>query len=235
MELLLLIPAGLGFVLLVPIRIRLFGQLEDRIDARGRVALGFGTLAVKADWSDGRLVVRPLVLGIPVWTIRPGEKTAEPDDAEPDEDDDEAESTEEEDPELSPGKGWREKLDDILEYDRRFRKTVLRFLSRLPGVLRLRSLAVRGQYGAETAESTGCLYGYFEAIDAASSDRLDLDVTPNFLMPGFRGSVRAELTVHLARLLRAALRAAVSLGVRYLFMIVSRRYGKRRRSVARAV
>ena len=100
MELLLLIPAGLGFVLLVPIRIRLFGQLEDRIDARGLVALGFGTLAVKADWSDGRLVVRPLVLGIPVGTFRPGEKTAEPDDVERDEDDDEAESTEEEDPEL---------------------------------------------------------------------------------------------------------------------------------------
>ena len=232
MELLFLILALIAFVLLAPVRIRLSGDLEeDRTEAGGRLALGFGLLSARAAWAAGTLTVRPTVLGVPVWTLRPGsgkpKAKKQPEDAES------VEKEEDEKPDAEK-KSWRERMDDLLEYDRRFRSSALRFLRRLPGVIRFRRLAVDGRYGGGTAEATGSLFGYIRAIDGVTSNRMRLDVVPDFQLSGFRGSVRADLTFHLARLLGAVICAGVGLGIGYLAMILGRRFGRRRRSVARA-
>jgi hypothetical protein len=232
MELLFLILAPVALILLVPVRIRLSGDFEeDRLEAAGRVALGFGALTLRASWVEGILTVRPVVLGFPVWTLRPGGGAPKVEKPRPGEGED---PETEDEASAKVQKGWRERLDGILEYDRRFRTPVLRFLRRLPRVIRFRRLAVDGRYGGDTAEATGCLFGYVRAVDVVTSDRLRLDVAPDFRLSGFRGSIRADLTFHLARLLSAALLAAAGLGRGYLILILRRRFGKRRRSAAQA-
>ncbi len=222
-----LILALAASIVLIPVRIRVSGVLsEEGVVAAGRVVLALGALSARVTWADEVLEIRPVVVGFPVWTIRPGEKpkVKKPRPAKP--------AKPEKEPETE--KGWRQRIDEVLEYDRRFRDPALRFLRRLRGVIRFRRLQVRGRYGGNRAETTGSLFGYLRAIDDVTSDRLQLDVVPDFQLSGFRGSLRVDLTFHLARLIVAVVRAAVVLGWGYLAMVLTRRTSEWRRSRAQA-
>ncbi len=70
----------------------------------------------------------------------------------------------------------------------------LRLLGRLAGTIRLRRLWLGGRFGLADPAATGQVFGYLQAVRGVLPRRLRLDLSPDFLGQGVRGT--AQLAVH---------------------------------------
>lgn len=213
----------LSFVL-IAFRIQVAVLVDEAgISFDGAVGFIWGLISLGVEWQGDQLSIRPRLVGLSVWTIRPGTK------AEKEEEQGEASGEEvvgEEAPEVE--KSLRERIGEILEYDRRFRGVVLAFLSRLVDVIRIASIRADGEYGTGSAEATGTLYGYVAACDGATSNRLNLNLRPVFTRSGFIGSAEIDIRLFLRRLLWAVACAAVGVGWGVVGMRLNQRVERRR-------
>ena len=99
-----------------------------------------------------------------------------------------------------------------------FLKPGLQLLRSLPLVLTVKKLHARGSFGLSDPAQTGSSFGFLQALKTFYGRRLRIDLHPDFVRAGFRGTLEARLHLHLGLLLLLLLRTALQVAGRWLAM-----------------
>ena len=173
---------GLG-ALCAPIALALHCQRESRLEPwEWGVRLSFfgGGLGLGLWWSSKGLRIAPVLLGrflpyplLPLRTVKRRPR-ARPKSAQ----------------EAAP-KARERNLRSLVPL---LAKPGLRLLASLPRTIRLKRLRLQGRLGFADPAQTGRIYGYLHAV-AASREKIQINVTPDFVCAGACG--RLDLVAHL--------------------------------------
>ncbi len=213
----------------IPIRIGASGRLDDvDLVASASLRLALGAIGVGVVFDD-RLFWKLKLFGVRILIRAIGGGTKETE--KPDEEED---KKEEKQPEQRPKKSLAEHFELARCYYRRFSPAVYTLLRRLLKVVWVRRLEISGQYGAGSPDATGRTVGYAQALRAFTGKRVVLDLQPNFLESGFKGSFRFEIWFWLGFLLFAVVLAALSIGFRFGVWYLQGKLSGLRRSRAQA-
>lgn len=99
-----------------------------------------------------------------------------------------------------------------------FLKPGLQLLGSLPLVLTLKKLHAIGSFGLGDPAQTGNAFGFLQALKTFYGRRLRLELHPDFVRAGFRGTLEVRLHLHLGLLLLLLLRTALQVAGRWLAM-----------------
>ena len=99
-----------------------------------------------------------------------------------------------------------------------FLKPGQQLLRSLPLVFAVKKLYASGSFGLGDPAQTGNAFGFLQALKAFYGRRLRLDLHPDFIRAGFRGTLEVRLHLHLGLLLLLLLRAALQIAGRWLAM-----------------
>ncbi|MCC7263794.1 MAG: hypothetical protein IT369_14870 [Candidatus Latescibacteria bacterium] len=80
-------------------------------------------------------------------------------------------------------------------------RPVWRLLRRLAGTLRWRWLRLEGRFGLADPAATGQVFGYLQAVRGVLPRRLRLQLSPDFVRQGVRGSAHLAVHFHLGKAL----------------------------------
>ena len=188
---------------------------------RAWLYLGFGLVGISILRAEGRNLLVPELCSIRTFRFRVGGKKQKAvDDTEAPDEEREAKGDEE----PKPAKSVLDRVREAKSYYDRFKRPAIGLLGRLGKTIRFRHLIVQGQLGAGQPEATGKLYGYIQAANGMTGDRVRIDLRPDFVEGGFKGRARFEIWFSIVRLLVAVLIAAPSVGVRMLVWFVASRW-----------
>jgi hypothetical protein len=99
-----------------------------------------------------------------------------------------------------------------------FLKPGLQLLRSLPLVLTVKKLHASGSFGLGDPAQTGSAFGFLQALKTFYGRRLRLELQPDFVRAGFRGTLEVRLHLHLGLLLLLLLRTALQVAGRWLAM-----------------
>mgnify|MGYP001412475675 CR=1 FL=1 len=194
----------------IPIRMGARGRLsEEGAEIRAWVRLLLGAIGVDVVYRNGfSWCVTIGSLG--VFERRIVGKSKE--EKEPDE---KPGDGEEERDEKKPGKSVWEQLSLARDYYDRFRSPVLRLLRRLLKTVWLRRFQIDGLAGVGTPDVTGKMMGIVYAAQGTLGKRVRLNIQPDFVSSGFKGTAHVEIWFWLGFVIAAVLFAALTIGVRF--------------------
>ena len=121
--------------------------------------------------------------------------------------------SEETDGEGEAALGLFDRLGQLSRYLDLALEPAYRLLRRLAKTVWLRRVDVSGDFGAGSPDATGKLSGVFYALQGALGKRAQLDLRPDFVTRGFRGSFRFEVWFSISLLIVAVLIAGLTVGM----------------------
>jgi hypothetical protein len=80
-------------------------------------------------------------------------------------------------------------------------RPALRLLGRLAGTLRLRRLRLQGSFGLGDPAATGQVFGYLQGAQGLLPRGLRLELSPDFVRQGVRGTAHLAIHFHLGKAL----------------------------------
>ena len=90
------------------------------------------------------------------------------------------------------------------------------FLRHLPKTIKLYRLRLKGCFGFHNPAETGFVHGYLEGLSIFNSNRLQVDLKPDFTRSGLNANLCLVVHLHLGLLLLLALIFAARVGCRWL-------------------
>ncbi|MBM3277362.1 MAG: hypothetical protein FJY95_04695 [Candidatus Handelsmanbacteria bacterium] len=200
---------GLGLALfLLPVLIALRVETPGpggQLDLRLSWGFWLGGAGVQLRLQGGNWQLRPLLLGLalpfPRLRLAGGEEEIPPPAA-----------PEAPVPPLPEGKaaGPPPKRPELGRLAREGFRPALRLLRRLAGTLRLRRLRLQGRFGLADPAATGQVFGWLQGARGLLPGRLRLELSPDFVHQGVRGTAHLALHFYLG----AALYLLASFGAR---------------------